>query len=87
MPGNMTNPFELMLESSAVAASSPTQFVFFILYFETRGTPDEHTFTDRASHSTSFQDPSRSDLITMTQFLSFPNVLNTFLFFCDAIIC
>lgn len=76
------------MESSAVAAPSPTQFDFFIVYLKKWGTSDENSFTDRARHATSFQDPSSSDLIAKAQFLSFiPDGLNTFLFFCDTIIC
>lgn len=87
--GNMNNPFELALESSAVAASSPTHFNFLILYLKKLGTPDENAFTDWERHGTFFQAPSGSDLIAKAQFLSFfvPDRLNTFLLFCDTIIC
>lgn len=54
-----------------------------------KGTPDENSFTGRARLGISFQDPSSSDFIAKAQFLFFfiPDRLNTFLFFCDTIIC
>ena len=61
---------------------------FFIVYLKKCGTPYENACMDSARHGTSFQAPGSSDLIAKAQFLCFVlDRLNTFLFFCDTIIC